>query len=608
MLVNNNFKNFKDRNKKNLFDSNSFLNKNKFNKNFVYIKFYKYLNSIKKLTNIYCDKYTKLKRKINKNQKKKIIFKKKVIFIFKNYLEGGILKIFNWKIRIDQYNFKYIESFKDSSIYEFWNMEPNYLKNIYARINRKHPYTHIYNLAYRSILVYPYSIKVKPYTVILKNYFIKNFLFIFEWRDRRIKDSIKLKIIKKYNKLIKFKFVKFFKVNRIEFIKNLFINSKYLTKYYIIDRSRNVRNLLRLKIKYLYWKCENWLWRYRNNWSFAIQHKDISLKYQFYLLRIFKFHVLEKNKLYTLPLKVFTEKILKVLISRLLKNKKINQLKSFKKFFKKKYNKFKKYKSRDYYSKYKKLLNKSFFYKMYNIYYYWLIFLIKKLYIFLNKIIFNFYVKFFYIINNINNNFSFFFNFCKNYQLPNRYYNIEANFFIFYKKINQYLFYLNNYYCMYYYTKINTVNFFNNVICSNLDVIFFNNLQFVYTGKLYNIVKNNFKFLLDYVDNHYYSIYISFKKYIVHTNRFINFKLNKKIYLYPKKDINNFTDINLSNEVYINNLDFLNIDVEKLDLDNIKFRKMHFNHKILGFSTNINDMCFKNYESFRGDDKRLYYI
>jgi hypothetical protein len=59
-------------------------------------------------------------------------------------------------------------------------MEPSYLKNIYARINRKHPYTHIYNLAYRPILIFPYSIKVKPYTVILKNYFIKNFLFIFE--------------------------------------------------------------------------------------------------------------------------------------------------------------------------------------------------------------------------------------------------------------------------------------------------------------------------------------------------------------------------------------------------------------------------------------------
>jgi hypothetical protein len=45
-----------------------------------------------------------------------------------------------------------------------------------------------------------------------------------------------------------------------------------------------------------------------------------------------------------------------------------------------------------------------------------------------------------------------------------------------------------------------------------------------------------------------------------------------------------------------------------LDLDKIKFRKMHFNHKIWGFNTNINDICYKNYELFKGDDKRLYYI
>jgi len=95
MLIKNDkkkFINFKNSNNKILLNKNRF---NYFNKNFVYIKFYKYLNSIKKITNIYCDKYNKLKKKTNLNRKKKVFFKKNIIFFFKNYLEGGILKILN---------------------------------------------------------------------------------------------------------------------------------------------------------------------------------------------------------------------------------------------------------------------------------------------------------------------------------------------------------------------------------------------------------------------------------------------------------------------------------------------------------------------------------
>jgi hypothetical protein len=182
----------------------------------------------------------------------------------------------------------------------------------------------------------------------------------------------------------------------------------------------------------------------------------------------------------------------------------------------------------------------------------------------------------------INNCSFFFFNFYKNYNISKFYFNIEANLFIFNKKINKYLFYLNIYFCLYYYTSFNIINYFNQITNNRIDIIFFKNLQFVYTGKIYNNIITNFKFLLDYIDNNNYSIYISFKKYIVQTNRFLNYKLNKKIYTYQKKNINiNVeTNINLSNNININNLSFLKIKSENLDLDKIKFRKMHFNHKI----------------------------
>jgi hypothetical protein len=206
----------------------------------------------------------------------------------------------------------------------------------------------------------------------------------------------------------------------------------------------------------------------------------------------------------------------------------------------------------------------------------------KKIYIYFNKIMFNFYVNFFYIVNSTSNSCSFFFfNFYRNYNISKFYFNIEANYIFFHKKNNYYFFYLNNFFCFYYYTSFNIFNYFSQIInSSRIDTIFFKNLQYVYTGKIYNIIINNFKFLLDYIDNYNYSIYISFKKYIVQTNRFLNHKLNKKIYTYKKKNINVETNINLSNNININNLSFLKIKSENLDLDKIKFRKMHFNHKI----------------------------
>jgi hypothetical protein len=594
---------------------NKWKNKNnKFNltKKFVYIKFYKYLNEIKNLTKSYCKKYDSLKKKLNLNRKKKIVYHKKAIYYHKNALEGGILKILNWKEKKDLFNFRYSENFKDKEIYEFWNLESSYFKNIYSLINRKHPYKHIYNLAYRALLIFPFSIKVKPYTVILKNYFIKNFLFIFEWRSKLKKDAIILKIIKKYNKIIKYKFIKILNFNSFEIFKRLYIN-KFKRIYK--DNSLNIISLLKIKIKYLYWKCENWLWRYRNNWKFTIEHKEISLNYQYYLLKAFKLNVLKKYKLHTLPKKVFIEKFFNLIFLKLLKKRKNNNL--IRKFFSFKYNKLKFFKFKNYYLKNNtKILNNFLFSKMYSLYYYWLLFIISKIYNYLNKIIFNSYVNFLYITDNLNlnKNFSFLFfnNLYKN--LINKGYkmklNIESNIGRIYLILNLNRFYLNKYYIPYNYTRPDIITYFNRNNNTRLDTLFFKNLQLVYTSKFHNIVENNCKFLLDYIDNYQYSIFISFKKYIIQTNRFINFNLYRKInkLILKNRDINDESNINISNNIYVSNLEFLKISHDNLNLDKIKFRKMSFNHKVLGFNSNINDICYKNFELFESDDKRFYYI
>jgi hypothetical protein len=188
--------------------------------------------------------------------------------------------------------------------------------------------------------------------------------------------------------------------------------------------------------------------------------------------------------------------------------------------------------------------------------------------------------------------------------------NIESNIGRIYLILNLNRFYLNKYYIPYNYTRPDIITYFNRNNNTRLDTLFFKNLQLVYTSKFHNIVENNCKFLLDYIDNYQYSIFISFKKYIIQTNRFINFNLYRKInkLILKNRDINDESNINISNNIYVSNLEFLKISHDNLNLDKIKFRKMSFNHKVLGFNSNINDICYKNFELFESDDKRFYYI
>ena len=65
--------------------------------------------------------------------------------------------------------------------------------------------------------------------------------------------------------------------------------------------------------------------------------------------------------------------------------------------------------------------------------------------------------------------------------------------------------------------------------------------------------------------------------------------------------------INL-NKYNLNNNDFLNINIKNVYLDNIHWNKINYNQNNLGYSLNLNDLCYKNYEININEDKRFYYI
>lgn len=609
--------------KKNNLEKNN-ISKNNENHKFVYIKFFKYLKSIEKLTNYFCLKYDKLKKRINRNKKKKIIFNKKIIYFFKNALEGGILKFKFWKVKTEDFIFQINESVNDIDIYEFWNMAPSELKNIYSRIYRNHPYTHIYNLAYRSILIYPYSIKVKPYTIIIRNFFKKRFLYIFEWKNKNEKDFILLKIIKKSKKIfkVKKKVIKILNFNRIESIKRLMIinfNYSYIKPKSNMDLI-NIRDLTRKRIKFLFWKCENWLWRYRNNFQFSTLRWEFSLNYQYFLLKLFKFNISRINKFLIKPYKFFLKKFMKVIIKKLLKKSKnlVRALKYFKIKKKKKILKFKskrfkllKYKYKDFIIKLNKKSPINFFLKIYNLYFYWLIFLMQKFYFFLNQFMFNMYLNFLFLGGFLDlkvNSILLFNNNKANFVNIHYYSNMEEYMSNFYFWLNHKKFYFPDYY---YLNNDNNlildfVTYFNKVKITQLNCLYLKNLQLVYLNNIYKRVSKDFIYLLDYSDENVYSVYLNFKKFIIQTNRFINYRLYNRIMRSPLKK--NMININIADHININHMNFLDINLENIDIDKIKFRKMHYNPKLVGIDYNINDICYKNYELFRGDDKRFYYI
>jgi hypothetical protein len=116
-----------------------------------------------------------------------------------------------------------------------------------------------------------------------------------------------------------------------------------------------------------------------------------------------------------------------------------------------------------------------------------------------------------------------------------------------------------------------------------------------------------YEYIIDYFNNSQCLINVCFKKYVLQTNRFINYNINNKIGKLQKQN-DNLDLIDILNFVDINNLELLNIDNIKLDLEKIKFRKMSLNHSLLGLTLNLEDVCYKDYELFKSSNKRFYYL
>jgi len=605
--------------KENFFNRNSKNNKsNKLNhlkKYNVYIKHYKYLNNNQKITKLHTKKYYNLKKKFNIKSNLTSNYKyitKKLMYIFKKATKEGTLKILNWKEKLVKFNFFYNENLKDRKVYEFWNMKPSYLKYIYSKINRKHEYKNIYNLCYRSLLVYPYIIKVKPYTIIIRNFFVKNFLLIFEWKSKINKNIIIAKTAIRFNKILKFKFFKNINYNYNNIYKKLSIFKMNINK---INKSFriNSKTFINKKIKYLFWKHENWIWRYRNNWVFTNLRKDFSLNYQYFLLKMFKSRILKKFNYNQLPSEIFIEKFENILYKKLIyyKNKYIILKNKYRKSYSNKANKIMFYKYKSLITSKLSLKVYKFYSNMYYLYYYWFILLLQKIYEYINKIMFNLYLNFLHISNydNINTNYCFVLFFNKLKQLDNlNILNIDSKIIYIFKHIYRNNIYMNKLFKFdFYIQRKEIINSLNRITSNKYKFNFFKNLQYIYTTNIFNVINNNkINLLLDYVQDNIYMINICFKKYYIQTSRAINYNLNEKInkvskYMYNDEFIN-------LNKYNLNNSDFLNINIKNIYLDNIHWNKINYNQNNLGYILNLNDLCYKNYEININEDKRFYYI
>lgn len=436
-------------------------------KKYKYINFFNYLNSIKKRTKNYFINFNKLKYFYNPKKKKNIKLNKKAIF-YSLKKNGGYLKINDWKKKVIYYNFFFQSFINDNKIYNFWNMKFSYYKYIYSKINIKHPNKYVYDLSNRSLLIYPFSIKIKPYTILLKNYFFKNNLIIYEWSNFFSKKLFLVKIAKKYYKFKNKNKI----INKIKFNKIVYF-TKFNSRKYNISVIDNLRN----KIKFLFWRSNNWLWRYRNNWIFLTLHKNLTFNYQHYLLKKFKINFFNKYKLYKLPKNVFLEKFFK---------KPNNKVKIFRKNL---------YRFKDLYLS--KKVNKMIYNKLYKLYNYWFLYLFNKLYNIINKLYFGIFFNFCYLKKQKE----------KIYSLINLNY---KNFLFSLNKIKNNLF---NYLLKH---KNNKIFIFKNLEKINNNLTYFKNI-------------NNYDMITNFFNEYNYNIIINFKKSITQTSRFINFYLSKKI-------------------------------------------------------------------------------
>ena len=583
------------------------------------IKFYNILFDNRKDIMKEISNYIKLRLLLGRGLRARYSLPHNFKYIFNKKRLEGTLKIPGWKKRTWDFNFFSPKTFNDDWLYNLWNMKPSYLKYVYSKINRMHPYRQIYKLAYRTLLIFPYSITIKPFTIIFKNYYLGNFFLIFEWTSKWNHSHILIKIIDKKGRHIPrdlnpsiFSLPRkpsneppeniFYKFFYLRLLKSLYytplnsllvLTQKYTSKLAVI--------LSRKKIKLLLWHRENWLWRLRANWKFMKLHKYIYTKrFKNILLDLFKIKFMDLEYYDFFPIEIFIEKFTEIFIRELKVFKLVNLAKKYKisrfkyvnsygeknLYFKSRNNFFKKYS-----------FNKtSFFSRLYYLYFFWILYFLKNIYQYINKISFSLWFRFFYFTANLSNesNLSRFFSLdllayhrisSFDFKLNNELLFISnldkfLSYFMLFNKVsklrlNNYNFYKSSYF---YYMKNLLIN---RKITSNFFINFKNFINFNYSSVSNYYLRNQRK--------SYNSFFISILDYF---------------------EINNYTFFTNFRTNYLQTFRFIT-DTPRGVLKNLKDNDNRINYdKIYYFLNSINkdELQYSNFELGLPEDKRMYFL
>lgn len=563
--------------------------------------------------------YMNLRKEWNKNTKYRYIFPRKFKFTFNRERLLGILKIPGWKKKTRNFHFLLNENQNDVRLYDFWDLQPSYLKYVYSKINRMHPYKQIYNLAYRAVLLYPYSLIIKPYTIILKNYNFDKFFLILEWSNKFDKLRIIMKIIYKrikyknrerYSILDNFhKKINEHKTNNILY--NILYGGFYqsslsfsIRNYFLVNYDNYYSNkldviLTRKRIRDLWWYWENWLWRLRANWKFVKVHKyKYSKKFKNLLLDKVKLIIENRNYFEKLPVDIFMERFSKIFVKELFSWKFINlsnRLRNNGHRFVSSYNdKNRFFKSRGLFMKKFSLNITSFYSRLYYIYFFWVIFFISKMYIYINKIVFNLWMRFLNITSFL-------------YRIDNLYDFFTLN--IFTKNIlNNYCFF--NYESYFLKGAIKMVNYFH---------VFEYYYKYSYNNSLYkksyynfrdsSLIRNDY---LSYFPLYFYNFcninYLNLYTYYFRCSRTHK---NQNFYsVFDYFEINNYTIINNFKDHYLQTFRFIS-ETPRGVLKNLKENDNRINYDKIYLTLktrNFDQLRYTSFELGIYEDKRMYFL
>lgn len=585
------------------------------------IKYYNFLFGNREVIMKSIAKYTLLRKSLNKNLKSRYILSHNFRFIWDNQRFKGILKIPGWKKKTREFNFFLDKNNidnklnkRDDILYEFWNMKPSYLKYIYSKINRMHPYIQIYNLGYRTFLDYPYSIIIKPYTIILKNFNFSKFFLVFEWSSKLTQLNIIMKVVHK--KLKKKYLDEYFIINDFNnkidlnysknFIYKILYKSYFDSKVYVLENifqfNRNYNNkmdviLSKKKVRYLLWHRENWLWRLRANWKFLNLHQYIYTdRFKIVLLKRFKMKFTNIDDFDKKPTELFTNKFLKKFIEELfdlkffnLSNKlRGNRIKLVNSYYDK--NMF--FKLKEKFINNFSLSLTSLYSRLYYIYFFWVIYFLKNIYKYINKIIFNLWVRFFCLT----------FNFYNTHNLKG-FFSLDIDSVIYDRIIinYEYLFIKN----------------IRKII--NYHYLFKNHFIFSYSNKLYKssyLIYKKSRLINLNIDNNYSLYFFNFYKIDFGNIYCYYFKCwrNQKNYsFYNIVDYfeqNNYVFLNSFKEYYLQTFRFIT-ETPRGVLKNIKKNDNRVNFDKIYLSLNTikrDELNYSNYELGLPEDKRMYFI